>query len=143
MGLQPSATEIEYLQSAEEEKFKLLMPIVLYYRWINQDNMDKDWGHENELQWADPVEVHAQYDWHRKIREYENGTWIQTNKLIMRVSKRECDNLSIVPELGDSFVVMGNRTRVLSTQTAELIKGTQYDYLHYEITIDTKEAIES
>jgi hypothetical protein len=149
MSLQPTASEINVLQNVEKERFQLIMPPVKYHIWSNKSEQDTRWGHFNDIKFSSEFNINCDYDWERKIKIYKDGTWIKSNLIKMYISRRQWEDiltglsLSIVPpKEGDVIFVMNRFHRVLRVEPMKLIQGTAFEYLNYELRIDTKRAIQ-
>jgi len=143
--LQHNQREAEYLHQVEKERYALLNPVVKYLRWNNTNIVDSRYGHINTTkQYDEPIEVHADYSWDKKVKEKEHkhGIWITTNRVEIFLCYREISDLGIVLKLGDVIDFMTSKHEILSIQSTDLITGSQYDCLHYVVIVDTKQTIE-
>ena len=141
--LQHNQQEVEYAHRVEVERYALLNPIVKYLRWNNTEVVDGDWGHiVGPKEYDAPIDIRADYSWDKKVKEHENGIWITTNKTEVFLCRKEIDDLGLVLKLGDVIDFMESKHEILSIQPTNLIQGSQYEYLHYVIIVDTKETID-
>lgn len=143
MGLQPSAAEIAYLHKNAVERYVLKNPAILYKPWTNLPEQDDKWGRVVTKTYSTSISVNADYNWDKKLKEFTGGVWITTNKIELTICKKQLDDLSITPKVGDVLFLMNQSHEVLNVQPTNLIVGTQYDYLYYLFVIDTKQTIES
>jgi hypothetical protein len=138
--LQPSDKECDQMHKWELERYLLLHPKIKIYRWIKTQKVDEQWGHIIDKNYEPIIFVlHADYDFDKKMKEFIDGQWIQTNNIEVKLCRRECElhDPAYSPNEGDLVEMMGMKLEVLGTDEKDLIKGTQFNYLHWACKVNS------